>query len=105
MPVQIAFSVVPTMAMARGRARRRSVVAPDIFAAAFAKVAPLHPGEVVVVGDSPYDVEAARGCGIAAVALRSGGFADAVLSEAGAVAVYDDVAALLAGYAASPLAA
>lgn len=78
--------------------------APDIFAAALAKVAPLGPDEVLVVGDTPYDVEAAAKCGIATVAVRSGGFPDAVLQEAGAIAVYDDVAALLAGYDQSPLA-
>jgi hypothetical protein len=36
--------------------------------------------------------------------LRSGKFSDAVLLEAGAVAIYDDAAALLADYDASPLA-
>ena len=79
--------------------------APDIFAAALAKVAPLGPDDVIVVGDTPYDIAAARGCGIAAVAVRSGRFADAVLAAAEPVAIYDDVAALLDGYAASPLAA
>jgi phosphoglycolate phosphatase-like HAD superfamily hydrolase len=53
--------------------------APDIFASALGKVAPLGPGEVLVVGDTPYDVEAAAKCGIGAVAVRSGKFDDAVL--------------------------
>ncbi len=78
--------------------------APDIFAAALAKVAPVTAGEVVVVGDTPYDIEAAHGCGIAAVALRSGNFPDAVLDAARPAAVYDGVAALLADFNASPLA-
>jgi HAD superfamily hydrolase (TIGR01509 family) len=78
--------------------------APDIFATALSKVAPLGPDEVLVVGDTPYDIEAAAKCGIAAVGLRSGKFSDAVLLEAGAIAIYDDVAALLADYDASPLA-
>lgn len=78
--------------------------APDIFATALEKVAPLTPAEVIVVGDTPYDVEAAAKCGIAAVALRSGGFSDTQLTEAGAVAIYDDAAALLADYDRSPLA-
>jgi membrane protein len=77
--------------------------APDIFAVALAKLPGIKPAETLVVGDTPYDVEAARKCGIAAVALRSGGFPDAVLKEAGALVVYDDVAALLADYASSPL--
>ncbi len=76
----------------------------DIFAAALKKVAPLGADEVIVVGDTPYDVEAAAKCGIAAIAVRSGGFSDSILLKAGAVALYDDVAALLADYDASPLA-
>jgi membrane protein len=77
--------------------------APDIFAAALRKVAPLSPDEVIVVGDSPYDVEAAAKCGISTVALRSGKFSDEELRDAGAVALYDDVAALLADLDNSPL--
>jgi len=77
--------------------------APDIFATALKKVAPLTAGEVMVIGDTPYDVEAAAKCGIAAIAVRSGKFPDEALRDAGAVAIYDDVAALLADFEASPL--
>jgi len=79
--------------------------APDIFATALAKIAPIAADEAIVVGDTPYDIAAAKRCGLRAVAVRSGGFADATLQEAGAVALYDDVAALLADWEASPLAA
>lgn len=82
--------------------------APDIFATALAKLAPLTAAEVIVVGDTPYDIQAAKAAkaaGIAAIGVRSGKFPDAVLLEAGAVALYDDTAALLAGYDGSPLAA
>lgn len=79
--------------------------APDIFASALEKVAPLGPSEVMVVGDTPYDIEAAKQCGIAAIAVRSGKFADQALRDAGAIALYDDVAALLHDYDSSPLAA
>ncbi|GAA3699241.1 HAD family hydrolase [Sphingomonas cynarae] len=78
--------------------------APDIFATALKKIGSLPPHEVIVVGDTPYDLEAAAKCGIAAVAVRSGGFADDALTRAGAVAIYDDVAALLRDYDRSPLA-
>lgn len=77
--------------------------APDIFARALGKVAPLSPDEVLVVGDTPYDVQAAAKCGIGAVAVRSGKFDDAVLLAAGAIGLYDDVAALLSDYEQSPL--
>lgn len=76
----------------------------DIFAAALKKVAPLAANQVIVVGDTPYDVEAARRCGIAAVAVRSGKFPEGSLREPGPVAVYDDVATLLRGFEGSPLA-
>lgn len=78
--------------------------APDIFAVALEKIAPLTAADVLVVGDTPYDIEAAAKCGISAIGVRSGKFADDVLLEAGAIALYDDVAALLAGYDQSPLA-
>jgi len=79
--------------------------APDIFATALKKVAPISADEAIVVGDTPYDIEAAGKCGIAAVAVRSGGFPDDALLKAGAIALYDDVAALLADYDRSPLGA
>jgi membrane protein len=77
--------------------------APDIFATALARLAPLGPEDVIVVGDTPYDIEAAAKCGIAAIGLRSGKFTDASLRNAGSIALYDDVAALLADYDQSPL--
>ncbi len=73
----------------------------DIFAAALAK-AGVQPDRAIVVGDTPYDIEAAAKCHAATVAVRSGGFDEAALQDA--VARYDDVAALLAGFEASPLA-
>jgi HAD superfamily hydrolase (TIGR01509 family) len=71
---------------------------PDIFAAALAKVAPLGPEDVVVIGDSPYDLLAAGKLCIAAIGFRSGGFPDEVLQQAGAAALYDGPADLLARY-------
>jgi phosphoglycolate phosphatase-like HAD superfamily hydrolase len=49
----------------------------------------------VIIGDTPYDIEAARRAGIRAIALRCGGYwSDADLRDA--VAILDDPAALLA---------
>lgn len=56
------------------------------------------------MGDTPYDIEAAKKCGIATIGLRSGKFSDEALQQAGAIALYDDVAALLQDYDNSPLA-
>ncbi len=58
---------------------------------------------VVMLGDTPYDLEAARGAGVRACALRCGGWADADL--AGATAIFDDPADLLRELRATPLAA
>lgn len=73
----------------------------DIFRAALANLGDLPSDRAVVVGDTPYDVEAADSCGVPSVAVRSGGFSDRDLS--GAVAIYDDVAALLADFGSSVL--
>ena len=75
---------------------------PDIIQAAL-KAADAGPDEAVMLGDTPYDVEASGRAGVRCVALRCGGWGDADL--AGAVAVYDDPADLLARYAESPFAA
>lgn len=77
--------------------------APDIFAVALKK-AGVAGSQALAVGDTPYDVASAKGAGVATVAVLSGGFAEGELRGEGAVAVYADVAALLAGYEESVLA-
>jgi HAD superfamily hydrolase (TIGR01509 family) len=62
------------------------------------------PASSVFVGDAVWDVVAATRAGVACVGLLSGGTGAAELTEAGAVAVYDDAAALLRELDASPLA-
>jgi phosphoglycolate phosphatase-like HAD superfamily hydrolase len=63
----------------------------DIFMSALAKVAPIAASEVVAIGDTPYDVTAARKARIRTIAVRSGGFSEASLFDAGAIAIYDSV--------------
>jgi len=82
----------------------RSKPHPDIFQAALAGLKGVAPAEAVVVGDTPYDVQAAAKAGMRTVGLLSGGFTEEALREAGAVAVYGDVSDLLDGYEESPLA-
>ena len=74
---------------------------PDIVHAALGQLK-LPPGRVLLLGDTPYDIEAAKKAGVGTVALRCGGWDDAGL--AGAVAVYADPADLLARFDASPFA-
>ena len=66
---------------------------PDVVAAALKK-AKCRRQEAVLIGDTPYDVEAARRAGIPAIAVRCGGWHDAALKEA--IEIYDDPAQLVA---------
>jgi phosphoglycolate phosphatase-like HAD superfamily hydrolase len=43
----------------------------------------------VLVGDTPYDVESAARAGLRCIGLRSGGYSEAELTEAGAALVAD----------------
>jgi HAD superfamily hydrolase (TIGR01509 family) len=77
----------------------RSKPDPDIVHAALARTG-RPPAEVIMVGDTPYDVEAALRAGIDIIGLRSGGWSDQELT--GAIAVYADPADLLEHYDVSP---
>ncbi|MGI0489945.1 HAD family hydrolase [Pantanalinema rosaneae CENA516] len=79
----------------------RSKPAPDIVAAALRK-SQLSPDRAIMLGDTPYDIEAAGKAGVGVIAFRCGGFSDEQLSNA--LAVYDDPADLLQNYDQSPLA-
>lgn len=72
---------------------------PDIIHAALGRLG-LPAAEVLLLGDTPYDIEAATRAGVGVVAVRCGGWDDAALK--GAVAVYDDPADLLARFDSSP---
>jgi HAD superfamily hydrolase (TIGR01509 family) len=67
---------------------------PDIIQVALDK-AEVAAEEAVIVGDTVWDVEAAGRAGVPAIGVLSGGVSEAELRDAGAVEVYDDVAALL----------
>ena len=75
---------------------------PDIFQAGLEKFG-LDPDRTLVVGDTAWDVQAAGELGLKVVAVLSGGSTVEQLEEAGAIAVYEDVAELLADLDQSPL--
>lgn len=77
---------------------------PDIFLAALDRLGNPPPAEVVVVGDTPYDAEAAGKAGLRAVGVLGGGWPAEKLTAAGCVAVYHDPAELLKEYGRTPLA-
>lgn len=65
---------------------------PDIIEAAL-KRAKAKPSEAVMIGDTPYDVEAAERAGVRVIGFRCGGWKDEDLD--GAIAIYDGPAELL----------
>ena len=67
--------------------------APDLLQAALDKG---HATEAVMIGDSTWDAKAARKLGVPTYTVRTGGFSAEELSEAGAAAVYDSLAAMQA---------
>ncbi|MDQ3680623.1 MAG: HAD family hydrolase [Actinomycetota bacterium] len=77
--------------------------APDIFQVALAD-AGLEPASSIVVGDTVWDIEAAKKCDLRFVAVLTGGISRQELEEAGAIAVYEDVDHLFRELDDSPIA-
>jgi phosphoglycolate phosphatase-like HAD superfamily hydrolase len=80
---------------------KHSKPAPDLIKAALKK-AGSSASEAILLGDTPYDIEAAKPVGVGVIAFRCGGFPEESLR--GALAVYNDPADLLARWDKSPLA-
>ncbi|MFN7131449.1 MAG: HAD family hydrolase [Myxococcales bacterium] len=76
---------------------------PDIFAAAMRKVGVESAKEAVVLGDSPFDAEAAGRLTLPTIGLLCGGFSEAELRGAGCRWLFGSPADLLARFAESPL--
>jgi phosphoglycolate phosphatase-like HAD superfamily hydrolase len=70
----------------------RSKPDPDILVAALKKSG-ASPERAIMIGDTPYDIEAARRARLASIAFRCGGWDDGNLR--GAIAIYDDPRHLL----------
>jgi HAD superfamily hydrolase (TIGR01549 family) len=81
-------------------AKGKSKPDPNIIIAALDK-AHAAPGEAIMIGDTPYDVEAATTAGVPAIAFRCGGWGDEPLR--GAIAIYAGPAELVARFDESPL--
>ncbi|WP_406699431.1 HAD family hydrolase [Singulisphaera sp. Ch08] len=76
---------------------------PDIFEAAMVQLGSLPPSDVVVIGDTPYDAEAASKANLRTIGMLCGGFFEEELRAAGCFAIYRDPSDLLAGYEESAL--
>ena len=75
---------------------------PDLVQAAIDKAG---GGPAVMVGDSTWDCEAAKRAGLDTIAVLTGGFSEAELRDAGALAVYSSIRDLRESLDETPLAA
>ncbi len=75
---------------------------PDLVVAAVEKAG---GGDAVMVGDSVWDCQAAKRAGLDTIAVLTGGFSEAELREAGALAVYSSINELRESLDETPLAA
>jgi phosphoglycolate phosphatase-like HAD superfamily hydrolase len=73
---------------------KRTKPDPDVIHAAMSRLGDTEDAAVTMVGDTPYDVEAARRARIRAIGFRCGGWSDADL--VGAAEIFDDPADMLA---------
>jgi HAD superfamily hydrolase (TIGR01509 family) len=74
---------------------------PDLVIAAVEKAG---GGKAVMVGDTPWDCESARGAGVPTVCVLTGGFSEGELRDAGAVAVFESITQLTERLDETPLA-
>lgn len=78
----------------------RSKPDPDVIQVALQRI-DLPANQVLTLGDTPWDIEAASKVGVGTIALRCGGWSDRELK--GALAIYNDPDDLLNHYDTSPL--
>ena len=81
----------------------RSKPYPDIFEAALAELGDVAPDRILVIGDTPYDAQAAGKANLRTVGLMCGGWNEEELRQAGCIAIYRDPADLLSRYDDSPI--
>ena len=71
---------------------------PDIFQAALARLKGVAPENAVVIGDTPYDAQAAFKADLKTIGFLCGGWTEEELRGAGCVAIYRDAEHLLRQY-------
>ena len=81
----------------------RSKPYPDIFEAALADLGDVASDKILVVGDTPYDAQAAGKANLRTIGLMCGGWNEEELRQAGCIAIYRDPADLLSRYDESPI--
>jgi HAD superfamily hydrolase (TIGR01509 family) len=76
--------------------------APDLVRSALDKVG-AEPEDAVMIGDTPWDIEAAEEAGVPTLAVMTGGFSEAELRDAGALEVFETIQDLRSGLSGTPL--
>jgi HAD superfamily hydrolase (TIGR01549 family) len=76
----------------------------DVFIAALKTLGSVRPDEAIAIGDTPYDISAAKKIELPVIGVLCGGFPEQTLRDEGAVAIFRDPADLLERYYQSPLA-
>jgi HAD superfamily hydrolase (TIGR01509 family) len=76
---------------------------PEVFITAMEN-ASIDPRRAIAIGDSVWDIRAARSAGIACITVETGGFSQHELSEEGSARVYRDVSELHSQLFTSPIA-
>jgi phosphoglycolate phosphatase-like HAD superfamily hydrolase len=71
---------------------------PDIFLAAFDKLKNVEKKNVLIIGDTPYDAEAATKANLKINGVESGGWTREKLTETGCAEVYKDIAEIFENY-------
>jgi len=71
---------------------------PDIFLAALKKLKNVEKREAFIIGDTPYDAEAAVKAKLRIIGVKSGGWSRRKLQEKGCFAVYDNIGEILENY-------
>jgi len=87
--------------MTTSKEAQQSKPDPDVVHVAIERIK-MSPQELVMIGDTAYDIEAASKASVSTIAFRSGGWSDEDLK--GAIAIYDGPDDLLRHYDESPLA-
>lgn len=72
---------------------RHEKPSPEIVGLAVKKLH-MPPAQIAMVGDTPYDAEAARAAGLLSIGLQSGHFSRSDLTDAGCMAVFFDLQSL-----------
>jgi HAD superfamily hydrolase (TIGR01549 family) len=84
---------------------KKSKPHPDIFEAALKQLGSLQPMEAIVIGDTPYDAQAASKLGIhEIIGVLCGGFSEQDLRKGGCTEIFRDPADILERYEQSPFA-